>query len=644
MKYKYLASLFFLLFSVGPLKAQYHKNLLKNKITVDLINRSILPKADWKPFPKVGQWVQVPDSVKQKYIKKAEALLDNQWVSVPASSYLEFAATGKRGNDKYLNAIPEALIILTMAELFENKGRFLNSMVDCIWTACEMSLWANASSPLFRSEDPQKLPDISNGKLPIVDLHTGEIAVAIAWSHYFFKERFDEMSPVINKRIKEEINSRILTPCLERSDFFWMGYDGRKVNNWNPWVNSNWLICTLLIEDDVQRRDRSIAKIVESANFFLNGYENDGGCDEGSTYWSHAPGSLFEILQLLNSASGNKINLFDEKIISKMGSFICQMYIGNNRVVNYADAVSRATISSGLVFNYGLAIGDSVMMRYGSYLFKNDKGYIDDRINRVLWGLAAYDKIVAVEPLEPFIKDSWFPDLQIMTARNSGGSSKGFYITAKGGVNGGPHGHNDAGNFMIFYDGNPILIDAGVGVYSGATFGPGRYKIWTMQSGYHNLPTINGEMQVHGENSGAKNIKYSTDSKSVHFSMDLAGAYPEAAFIKQWKRDIYYNRSSQVIILDEKYALSRFVKPVELNFLVMYKPEIDQDKGVIRFELDDNSTVIMSYKTEQMTPSVEAVKMDSKIRGAWGENLFRLRLTLTDSKLAGKVQISFKKL
>jgi Heparinase II/III-like protein len=643
MNYKQFALYFTILLCIGTVKAQDHKDLLKNKITRDLIEKSILPVADWKPFPPAGKWTQIPDSIKQKYIKEGEALLDTKWESVPATSYLEFAATGKRANDKYLNAIPEGLSTLVMAELFENKGRFIPQMIDCIWTACEMSLWANASSPLFRSEDPQKLPDISNGKLPIVDLHCGKISGAIAWAHYFFKDQFDLISPVINKRIKEEINRRILTPCLERSDFFWMGYDGRIVNNWNPWINSNWLICTLLMEDNIQRRNKSIVKIVESSNFFLNGYQNDGGCDEGSTYWSQAPGSLFEILQLLNSASANRINLFHEKIISKMGLFISQMYIANERFVNYADASSRVKTSPGLVYNYGQTIGDSVMMKFGSYLLQKDGGYISGHINRVLWGLASYPEIVKVEPHEPMFQDSWFPDLQIMTARHKNGSNSGFYITVKGGVNGGPHSHNDVGNFMLFYNGNPILVDAGVGVYSGATFGPGRYKIWTMQSAYHNLPTINGEMQRRGDDSAAKNVKYSHDSKIVHFGMDIAETYPKEACVKIWNRNITFNRAAQTVEIDENFELTKFVKPTELNFLVYSKPVIDQVKGIIYFGAESKSAVMMFYDPKQLNPTIEMVKMDSKITAAWGEKLYRLKLTLNNSKLKNKVQISFTK-
>ena len=43
-----------------------------------------------------------------------------------------------------------------------------------------------------------------------------------------------------------EIDHRILTPNLEREDWGWMGFGfthEHRPNNWNPWINSNWLAC-----------------------------------------------------------------------------------------------------------------------------------------------------------------------------------------------------------------------------------------------------------------------------------------------------------------------------------------------------------------------------------------------------------------
>ena len=65
-------------------------------------------------------------------------------------------------------------------------------------------------------------------------------------------------------------------------------FGGKVVNNWNPWIASNWLAAVLLLEDDVDRRNRAVYKILRCLDNFLNPYPDDGGCDEGPGYWTRA--------------------------------------------------------------------------------------------------------------------------------------------------------------------------------------------------------------------------------------------------------------------------------------------------------------------------------------------------------------------
>jgi hypothetical protein len=117
-------------------------------------------------------------------------------------------------------------------------------------------------------------------------------------------DRLDKVSPLLRERIRVEVDRRILTPALERDDFCWMGFTSRKdVNNWNPWIASNWLASALILERDPQRRVRTVHRIMRSLDVFMNGYPDDGGCDEGPSYWDRAGASLFDNLELLRGAT-----------------------------------------------------------------------------------------------------------------------------------------------------------------------------------------------------------------------------------------------------------------------------------------------------------------------------------------------------
>ena len=112
------------------------------------------------------------------------------------------------------------------------------------------------------------------------------------------------------------------------------------------------------------------------------------------------------------------------------------------------------------------------------------------------------------------MRDAWLDGIQVMTARCAEGTTKGFFVAAKGGHNAESHNHNDVGNFIVYRDGRPILIDAGVETYSRKTFSSQRYEIWTMQSAYHNLPTIDGVMQSPGRQFAAREVRYEAERRS----------------------------------------------------------------------------------------------------------------------------------
>ncbi len=60
-------------------------------------------------------------------------------------------------------------------------------------------------------------------------------------------------------------------------------------------------------------------------------------------------------------------------------------------------------------------------------------------------------------------------------------------------------------------NGKPALIDVGRPTYTRQTFSGDRYKIWAMQSAYHNLPTVNGHMQEAGSQYAARKVSYQVD-------------------------------------------------------------------------------------------------------------------------------------
>lgn len=618
-----------------PAQEVEKRDLLCSRYEKNQLAGLILAKADWHPYPTISdrdEWKHVPEEMQNFYINEAEKYLGHKWEVLPASVFLDFARNGNRTNyNGIYTERRKVLSILVFAEIFENKGRFLDDILNLVWAICEETFWG-VPAHLGMQKAGVGLPDVEE---PVVDLFAAETGSMLAWVNYLIGEKLDKISPLAQKRIQYEISRRILLPNLERSDFWWMGFKERKVNNWNPWINSNWLACVLLCEEDSTRRIEALHKIMLSLDNFINGYPDDGGCDEGPQYWGKAAGALFLALELFDKASDGAINIFNQDIIKKMGAYIYRVYVGNGYYVNFADASPKAGLSPALIYRYGKHINDDIMVHFAAYLA--EKQNYGNKIITDTWGqftrllpeLLQIDDLRKIKGAMPFIRDTWLPQTEMMTARSMGNSLQSFYVAAKGGHNAESHNHNDVGSFMVYYDGNPVLIDVGVGTYTAKTFSPNRYDIWTMQSSYHNLPLVNGCMQAAGKEYSAKNVKYKANDSKAVISMDISEAYPEEANVVSWERKITLNRGKNVAIV-EKYQLNKVTGSICLNFMTVQKPDASIP-GKIKITgkklSGDRFELAMLYDNEKFTAKVEDIEItDSHLKNTWGDKVYRIVL------------------
>jgi hypothetical protein len=453
----------------------------------------------------------------------------------------------------------------------------------------------------------------------------------------------------VGERIRREVGRRVLSVNLARDDFWWMGFD-QWTNNWNPWICSNWLASILILEEDHDRRARSVHKVLRVLDNFLKLYPDDGGCDEGPGYWNRAGGSLFDCLELLAMASGGRIYHFDDPLIGEIGRYIYRAHIAGPWFVNFADAAAKPTIDAPTVWRYGRSIGDSTMMRFAAFLAAEHglgKGVVDGSfgvLGRVLPALFTLEDLAATRATEPLLRDVWMPDLQVMSARSAAGSSRGLFLAAKGGHNAESHNHNDVGNFIIYANGEPVIIDVGVETYTAKTFSQERYTIWTMQSAYHNLPTVNGFMQREGRSFEARDVSYLADDAGVRFQLDLARAYPAQAGIRRWVRTLALTRG-KTVTLAEHYDMEGEGASFQLSFMVARKP-VPLRAGVLRVPSARDSVaggVEIAYDQTLFRATIEEIGIeDPQLAQSWGSALFRILLSAVKPGAEGEYTVVFR--
>jgi hypothetical protein len=621
------------------------QNLISGKYSLEELKKVLIPVSDFRPFPKLDDragWVRADKQMLQAYIKQAESYIDYEWPYIPATKSLLIARTGDR--DEYQSVSfkkRDVLGILMLAEIAENKGRFIDPIINGIWSICEESFWG-APAHLPQTKEYSGLMDVST---PFVELFSAETATYLAWADYYFGEKFDAVSPQIRKRIYMETNNRIFQPLMTKPHG-WMktNANGRRPNNWNPWICSNWINAVLLLEKDDNKRAESIYKALTVLDEYMNPHPQDGGCDEGPSYWGAAAASVYDNISLLNTASNQSFRyVFQDEKFMNMGKFIYRAQISDKYFLNFADADPQPGLSAEMIYRYGKDIHDTDMMKFGAFYRTPGTGQLPRfHFFRNFYSLFMQQEFQQAEQGLPLPQDVWLPDLQVMAARDHSGTTEGFYVAAKGGNNDESHNHNDIGNYVVYYNGQPLLIDVGRGTYTRKTFSSKRYDIWYNCSDFHNVPTINGKTQPPGSEFKASDVVYKPGKSSVQFSLDISKAYPEDAGVNSLKRTIRLNRGKNVQIEDVINLKS--ANSLVQHLMTCYPAEVGKPGELIIHYKPMEGTArdfVVRYNKDQLQAQVEKVPLpapeDKGIIAKWGDTLYRINFKLMSLKTSNKI-------
>jgi len=620
----------------------FGKDVLTKNLTFEQFESTLQPIELFKPYPAKSDrkiWDNISKEVKTHYISNAENLGNYKWPSIQATLMLEFVRNGNRTNYENISfSKRNALMDFALAELVENKGRYIDNIVDGVWSICEESYWG-LPAHLKHAQAGEGLVD---NNAPFVDLFSAETARILALVNYFFKDDFQKISPQISIRINSEIQRRVLQPVLN-SNLFWMNVS----NNWNTWISASWLTTALLEETNPQNRSKAVYKIMGGLDNFLKNYPDDGGCDEGPAYWTAAGGSLYECLFMIDKATDKKITFWQNDKIRQIGEYITKVRLTENYITNFADAPAKSSFATSWVYFCGKMIENNEMMAYGAEGIYNE---LDEKkstrfchFNRTLELVLNFEKLKEIPHQKPFYKNTWLERIQVMVARDTKNTDKGFVLAAKGGSNYESHNHNDVGSFMVYYNGFPVLIDVGNGTYTARTFSKERYKLWSNASDYHNVPTINNVNQHSKIGTNASNVKYIVSDKSTSFSAVLNKAYPDSAGLILLERKITLERNKQIILKD--IIKTKQNSQIVENFMTCSRPEINKN-GEIILNVGDQKMCI-SYDPKQFTADYDKMTLDNPedigIKEKWNE-VYRIRLVSINYLYNRKIVVKIKPL
>lgn len=550
----------------------FKKFLTQHSISEFNFRDDLFPTVEDRAF-----WENFPNDT---CIAEAEAALDYNWPVIKATDFMAYKQTG----DRLVMETPHFerrrhLVLFALAELMENKGRFLAQITNGIFAICEETFWGlSAHMP----HHTYTLEDIPMPNENYIDLFAAETAEKLAIISRVLEKPLAAFCPRILERIDEELERRIRAPYPQRRDYIWMGYVKKKVNNWNPWIISNLLTTYLLTDKNTARVKRAIEKMMIELQAYYDCVPADGGCDEGPTYFGRAGLSFFECLYQLKLATDGGIDFFGEEKVRNMAAYPLKVRLVGDTFINMGDAhVGEVAIWLLDMYAFGKATGQCEVMDMVSAVLR-EKGAVaahfcthsrGSTMRRLftrakVWHEMQQRKITT--EIAPAL--CVLPDLQIAVARK-----EDLVLAFKGGHNGEGHNHNDVGSITLYDGKDPILVDVGINTYTRFTFDKKtRYTMipWT-RAAYHNLPLINGAEQLAGSAYGADSFV----ANGGELSCSFAGAYPAEAGVSRVTRTL--SLAENGLQITDRFTFTGVEKSVREVLMAVLPVRVEADAAII---------------------------------------------------------------
>jgi len=625
---------------------------LVGEITKQNLKQQLLPLKDWMPFPKASDrvgWDTLTNdpSIKQfkeEVIAKAIELQNKPWPVILATDYMDFVRTGNRNlHSGPLNERSGRLGDFVLAECFEGKGRFVDDIVNAIWLICEQTTWEISAH--ICEEHWQNRLLIPNPDYHFVDIYAVDVALNLAEAVYLLEDQLNELSPYIIKRAHKEIKERIIQPIMERNDHtWWYG-----LNNHNTWCAAMALGSAMYVIDDNEELATFAYRLIDQIESFIaRRYGPKSGWEEGPGYWSHSGGKILLFYDFLYSRTKGKLNPFASQKIADIGMYLRDSHIDGPYFLSFCDVESKPYLYTPLVYRFGEVVNDeglkSLVGLYNSGFDINGaqqsvkpasgRTGLFSNLRQLFW----MPTEIKTEDFEKSIY-TWWPGTQEMIARETIDAGQGLVLAGKAAHNHQSHNQNDVGQFMVYYNGYPVVVDLGKGTYNKQVFSSNRFDVWWIRGSGHNAPIINGKEQQNGVagilNGGdgnhfftSRNVTSQNTPKESVLSMELSQIYGENTEILEVNRHMKLDRKAGEVTVNDFIrvksegidAVVNMYSPIECSVVSPCK---------IRF-LCGKDTLYLHYNSAIAKVDIIPVELKEKeLKYSWGNRMslitFRLK-------------------
>ena len=535
----------------------------------------------------------------------AEEALKSDIPQLKFSEYREYAENGNRSNyeEKYFSKRTNLGALTLAFALTGDRDKYLTAIFDYLRSILDEWTWCVPAHACWNKDTMFPQPHCQ------CDLFTGATVAMLALLVNVLGDEIQAVYPQLLDEIKEKSLHRGFYNPLSLETFDKNAWFSDEIpGNWTPWVSANVIISALVFETDYRRLAEGIQTYLKGVSRFIYHYPEDGFCMEGPSYFFHAGGNLFILSHFLNKIYPGAMGTFySQEKIRNIFEFIGNVVIGHS-VVSFSDAVPTFEPHLGSpVLKCCAAAIQSEKLRQTAYAdVRCEREY--DLLAKAL--MALFDVPENLPGNVCSVTGNAFYEDRLAVFK-----SEALSASLKSGCNAEYHNHNDMGHFSIWHRQNPIIVDAGMGLYNKTYFGVNRYTIWNTRGTGHNAPVFDNVEQQQGMEYRAA-IRCSDNSAVC----DLSAAYPKEAGVLQAVRELNFS-DNQVTVKDSLQLASS--GEVYIHLLTPVEPQVED--GAIRL-----GAVSMSIENMKL---LSIVSIEEKLgrKPRWWQQLFEIRLAAGES-------------
>ena len=411
-------------------------------------------------------------TMRKKVVEQADYYIENDPEIIKFSKIHLYVTTGNREIfEKVHSDYQSRLQYYFLAYILTEDEKYIEPLADIIWNICDMESW---SIPAHVKETLSIVRRRRN-----LDLCSCLLGHRLAEVLYYIGDKLPEL---VYRRAKEEIEYRIIDSFADYSEkeFWWY----KVTNNWASVCISGVLGAYLSLASE-EKINEQLPRMTAIADHYLDGFEDDGCCVEGYSYWNYGFSYFCVFAKLLYDYTDGKINYFDNEKVHKIAMFQQNVLLNEKQCLSFSDGqidflpeVWLSHFLKGIYPDMQLpALPDECPS--------------SSTLRHVFWT----NPDIPASKIEP--KSHIFHNAQWFLCHGDG-----YSVGIKAGHNDEFHNHNDVGSFIISKNGRVTFCDPGVGEYTADYYSSKRYTIFLPSARAHSVPIINGEYQVEGHRDG----------------------------------------------------------------------------------------------------------------------------------------------